>query len=116
MNADTDAENVDEPLGPFQAIWSAWNESDEAIKQKPLHHFQRAIEIQFEELEAHIAAGDREAAAREATDVISISLNMLRWLGYEPAEVSDIVRSRAELRMRDQTDKILGKYARLYGI
>jgi len=103
-------------LGPFGAIWEAWDEAHDEIVGKPLSHFQRAVEVQFEELDAHLAAGDRAAAAREAVDIISIALNSLRWLGYQPEDVGEIACSRAEQRMRGQALAILGKYQRLHGI
>jgi hypothetical protein len=103
-------------LGPFQDIWNAWDEAHDEIRAKPLSHFRRAAEEQFTELEYHLAAGNREAAAREAVDVISVALNCLRWLGHQPDEVAEIARSRAELRMRGQALEILEKYRRLHGI
>jgi hypothetical protein len=103
-------------LGPFGAIWEAWDEAHDEIAGKPLSHFKRAIEMQFGELDGHLAAGDKAAAAREMVDVISIALNSLRWLGYQPEDVAKIVRSRAEQRMKGQTLAILDKYERLYGI
>jgi hypothetical protein len=103
-------------LGAFQDIWDAWDEARDEIMGKPLSHFRRAVEVQFSELESHLAADNREAAAREAIDVISIALNLLRWLEYTPKEIGDIARSRADLRMRGQAHSILEKYKRLYGI
>lgn len=103
-------------LGSLQEIWEAWNEAHEEIKQKPLSHFRKATDIQFDELEGHLAAGDRDAAAREIVDVMSIALNTLRWLEYEPAEVGDLIRDRAELRMKGQARQILKKYRHQYGI
>jgi hypothetical protein len=104
------------PLGPFQDIWDAWEEAGPEIKDKPLGHFKRAIEIQFDELEAHRKKGDRDAAAREIVDIISIALNTLRWLSYEPEEIGEIARMRASKRMKGQARAILAKYEREYGI
>jgi hypothetical protein len=103
-------------LGPFQDIWEAWEEAHDQIVHKPLAHFRRAADIQFAELETHLAVGDREAAAREVTDIISIALNVMRWLGYTPEEIGDIARSRAERRMKGQALDILDKYQRIYHI
>jgi hypothetical protein len=105
-----------DPLGPFQAIWNAWDEVDTDLKDKPLTHFERAVEIQFEELRTHLAHGDREAAAREAVDVISIALNMLRWLKYRPEDVARVAESRGEHRMRGQVAAILEHYRTEHGI
>ncbi|MFD0686048.1 hypothetical protein [Actinomadura fibrosa] len=108
---------ITEPeLGPFQDMWDAWEDVRDELLDKPLSHFQRAAEIQFEELAEHLAAGDREAAAREATDVISVALNLLRSLGYTPAEIGIIARSRAAQRMQGRTQQILEKYQRDYDI
>jgi hypothetical protein len=104
------------PLGPFQEIWEAWSEADLEIGRKPMSHFRRATEIQFDELDGHLAVGDRGAAAREAVDVISIALNVLRRLGYTPEEIEELAHARAESRMRGQALAILEKYETSYGI
>ena len=83
-------------LGPFQ------------------EHFETAIRHQFMEIRQHLADSDRVGAADEAIDIICIGLNVLRWLDYEPSNIATIARSRAELRMRGQTLRILDKYDRLY--
>lgn len=103
-------------LGPFQDMWDAWEESRDELLAKPLSHYQQATVIQFKELDQHLKDDNYEAAGREAADVISIALNMLRWLGYSPKQISEIARSRAAVRMRGQTTEILEKYQRLYGI
>ncbi len=107
---------ADAPLGPFQDIWDAWEEVRPEIAAKPLHHFRRAIEIQFDELEGHLARENRDAAAREVIDMISIALNAMRWLDYDPAEIAEIARMRARQRMKDQARSILDKYENQYGI
>ncbi|GAA2379830.1 hypothetical protein [Streptomyces carpaticus] len=103
-------------LGPFQGMWDAWNEAHDEITRKPLSHFRRAADIQFDELEGHLAAGDREAAAREVADIVSIAINTMRWLGYTPDEIGNIARRRADDRMAGQASAILNKYMRQYGI
>ncbi|MFE2279956.1 hypothetical protein ACFXAE_22520 [Streptomyces sp. NPDC059454] len=105
-----------ETLGPFQRIWDAWIEVEEEISQKPLSHFERATQIQFEELKEHLAHGNREAAARELIDVVSIALNNLRNLGFTPEEIADLAKSRADHRMKGQAKDILEKYRKNYGI
>lgn len=104
------------PLGPFQEIWDAWEEVRPEIAEKPLSHFRRAIEIQFEELDGHLANDDRDAAAREIIDMVSIALNTLRWLDYQPEEIAEIARMRARRRMEGQAQSILDKYEDWYGI
>lgn len=103
-------------LGPFQDMWDAWEESRGELLAKPLAHFRKATDVQFDELAEHLAVADRDAAGREATDVISIALNLLRWLGYTPAEIGEIARARAANRMKGRTLEILEKYQRLYDI
>lgn len=103
-------------LGPFQGIWQAWDEAHDAMMEKPLEHFQVTTEHQFKEIRSHLADGDRKAAAREAIDIVSIALNLLRQLGYDPAEVAEIARDRADNRMRGQVHEILEKYHQLYDI
>lgn len=75
-------------------------EADDEIGRKPLSHFRRATEIQLDELQEHLDAGDREAAAREVVD----------------AEINVIARDRAEHRMKGQASQILAKYEGQYGI
>ncbi|MEV4316517.1 hypothetical protein [Actinocrispum sp. NPDC049592] len=103
-------------LGPFQDIWDAWDEAHQQVTAKPLKHFEAAAGHQFTELRAHLASGDRDAAANEAIDVISIGLNVLRWLDYRPDEIAAAARARAGRRMRGRTLAILEKYERLYGV
>jgi hypothetical protein len=105
-----------EELGPFQDFWDAWDKVGNEIRKKSFEHFPRAVEIQFEEMRKHLHNHDRQAAAREAVDVISIALNTMRWLGYQPEEIAQIARDRAERRMRGQTPSILEKYRSEYGI
>jgi len=107
---------MDDKLGPFQEIWNAWDEADPQIKGKPITHFRKATDVQFDEIDAHLAAGDREATAREAVDVISIALNVLRWLDYSPDQIAELAQGRARNRMSGQALEILEKYSRNYDI
>lgn len=103
-------------LGPFQDIWEAWDEARNEICGKDVSHFETAVTVQFDELKQHLADGKREKAAREAIDVISIALNLLRSLKYEPEEIASIARARAHDRMKGKALDILEKYRSLYGI
>ena len=103
-------------LGPFQSLWDAWDEAGEAIKAKPLEHFESAIGAQFTEMREHLGAGRHRNAANEAVDIISIALNLLRRLGYQPDEIAALTQDRAEHRMRGKTAAILDKYHRLFGV
>jgi len=107
---------MDAPLGPFQEIWEAWEEAHAEITDKPISHFRIATDLQFDELCEHLANGDRDAAAREAVDIISIALNVLRWLGHTPEEIGVIADLRAKRRLKGQSLAILEKYQRLYRI
>jgi len=107
---------MDDPLGPFQDLWNAWSEAESEISTKPISHFRRAIEIQFDELDRHLTVNRHDAAVREAVDIISVALNLMRRLGCTPEEISDAARMRAERRMKGQTVEILRKYRDLYGI
>lgn len=106
----------EQPLGPFQEVWTSWDEVHDAMLDKPLSHFRRAAEVQFEEMEGHLLHGDDKKAAREFVDLISIALNGLRWLGYAPEDVAELVRDRAEDRMKGRGGEILDKYEKMYGI
>jgi hypothetical protein len=103
-------------LGPFQDIWEAWDEARDELSRKPISHFRQAVELQFDELEQHRRAGKHDKAAREAIDIISIALNLLRMLGYQPDEVADLARARARDRMSGKALDILRKYRELYDI
>jgi hypothetical protein len=107
---------MDDRLGSFQELWNAWSESEAEISEKPISHFRRAIEIQFDEIDSHLALGRHDAAVREVVDIISVALNLMRRLGCTPEEISNVVRLRAERRMKGQTVEILKKYHDLYGI
>jgi hypothetical protein len=112
----TVTDDGDPTLGPFQAFWDAWSEVDEEIKGKQFDHFPYAVGIQFMEMNGHLKRGERMAAAREATDVISIALNALRWMKFEPAEIAKIAQDRARDRMDGRAQEILDKYRDTYGI
>lgn len=103
-------------LGPFQKLWEAWDEADAEICSKPLSHFETVIKLQFEELKEHRDAGDHDAAAREAVDIISVALNLMRWMQLKPDQIADIAQLRAERRMRGQVLEILDKYEKLHDI
>ncbi|WP_370943015.1 hypothetical protein AB5J62_28605 [Amycolatopsis sp. cg5] len=105
-----------ETLGPFQPLWTAWNQADKEVKAKPIEHFEVATTVQFKELRTHLGNKNDKAAANEVIDVISIALNLMRNLGYTPEEVAEIARERAELRMHDKTLGILDKYWQEYGV
>ncbi|MCC5033379.1 hypothetical protein DMH02_009150 [Streptomyces sp. WAC 00631] len=107
---------MSDQLGPFQGVWDAWVEVQDEMALKPISHFERAVQIQFDEFRGHLAAGDREAAAREMVDVISIALNALRKLGFSPEEISEVARSRAAQRMVGRGQEILDKYEKIYRI
>jgi len=107
---------MDEQLGPFQELWNAWDEAQSDLSGKPISHFRRVVEIQFDEIGRHLAVNENDAAVREVVDIISVALNLMRRLGCTPEEVADVVRSRAERRMKGQALEILKKYHDVYGI
>lgn len=115
------ADDGNQALGPFQGFWDAWSDADTEIKEKKLPHFSYAVAIQYEEMREHLERDDRDdvanryAAAKEATDVISIALNTLRWMEFEPAEIAQIAQDRARDRMVGQTHAILEKYEKQRG-
>jgi hypothetical protein len=98
------------PLGPFQDIWDAWDEVDKDIKSQSLAHFSQVMEAQFVELTEHLDNGDRQRAALEAIDAISVALTMLRWLDFMPKEIAALAQHRAATRMRGRAKEILDKY------
>ena len=103
-------------LGPFQNLWDAWEEAREELLSKPLSYFREATDIHFDELAQYLDKGEHGAAVGKATDIIGVALNLMRKLGYTPAEISQIARARAIQRMKGQTPQILDKYEQQYGI
>ena len=95
-----------EPLGPFQDIWDAWDPVDARVIKQPASHFPAVIQLQLNEA----AAESINSRGKEVVDIISVSLNWLRWLGYSPAEVADLVRARADDRYVGKVEAILDKY------
>lgn len=99
-----------EPLGPFQPIWNAWNDAAIGAERQTIDDFRGVIEAQFVELNEHLDAGDRQRAAFEAIDIISVALTILRWLDLTPDEIATLAEHRARERMQGQVNQILKKY------
>ncbi|MBT8225304.1 MAG: hypothetical protein KJO75_07370 [Dactylosporangium sp.] len=97
-------------LGPFQPIWNAWDVADGEVRELPLAHFREALRRQVEEMQEHLDNGRPDAAANEGIDMISIALNVLRWLGRNPEDIGRIAEERARKRLEGQTAAILEKY------
>jgi hypothetical protein len=76
------------PLGSFQGLWAAWNETSDVMLEKDIFRLRRALELQVDELEAHLYAGQTHAAAAKALDSIAEILNFLRRMGYTPEEIA----------------------------
>jgi len=93
-------------LGPFQDIWDAWDEVHNRLMVQPETHFTSTILTQLEEAEAE----PRDTRAKEVIDIISVSLNWLRWLGYGPEMVAQAVQDRAAKRYVGQGEAIFEKY------
>jgi hypothetical protein len=91
-------------------LWEVWNPEHEVMRAKKLRHFRVAYRRQIKELNNHYKAGDLDKAANEAVDMISISLNFMRMLGYTPTDVVQILRDRPKRRMEGQTKEILRNY------
>jgi hypothetical protein len=110
-SAATPADQLDAiGLGPFRDLWEVWNPAHDQMVAKEVEHFRDAYAAQLSELVTHFEAGETRRAANEAVDMISISLNFMRRLGYTPTQVVEIVRDRAKRRMAGQTEEILRKY------
>jgi hypothetical protein len=97
-------------LGPFQDIWEAWEPAQKEMCAKSIDHFEKAVAVQFVELKQHRNDENDEKAAQEAIDIISIALNLLRNLGYEPEKIAKLARARARNRIAGKTSEILAKY------
>lgn len=107
---------AESPLGVLQGFRDAWDEVHQRVMDKPWSHFYRAIEIQMEELNDHIEGGHLAKAKNEAADIVSVALNIFRWLGCDEAETARILKERADNRMKGQAAAIMDKYAEKFGI
>ena len=74
--------------------------------QGSINHFTATILTQLEEVEME----PRDTRAKEIIDIISVSLNWLRWLGLTPKDIAEQVRARAAKRYAGQGDAIFEKY------
>jgi hypothetical protein len=82
------------PLGPFQGLWQAWDETPDVKLEKDIGHLRHALEVQVDELEAQLYAGNSHAAAAEALGCVSAVLNLLCRMGYTPHQIAEIARHR----------------------
>ena len=86
-------------LGPFQAIWDAWEPYYDRIMAQPPSHFPTLIEMQVEEWRA--GAPHLDAQVKEIIDIISVCLNWLRWHRLTPEAIAGIAVARAANRYVD---------------
>lgn len=112
MNLTTDTKA--KPLGPWQAGFDAWR--DECRMELDPDHFQTTLLVQILEVRESLAAGDREHAAKEVNDIISVALNWSRWLGLSAEEIAAVAEARGGQRYEGQTKDILIRYCEKYGI
>jgi hypothetical protein len=82
------------PLGPFQDLWQVWTESPDVKLEQDIGHLRRALEVQVDELEAQLYAGNTRAAAAEALGCVTSVLNLLCRMGYTPHQIAEIARDR----------------------
>jgi hypothetical protein len=97
-------------LGALQDLWDAWDPAHQEMLTKEPEHFYVAWQVQIDELQHHLREENKHAALKEMVDIISISLNFMRNMGCSPADVAELVRERADKRMKGQTAEILKKY------
>ncbi len=102
-------------LGPLQPIWDAWKEHREFIDGLPNIYFESIIQIQFDEIADHEAAGHPpERTYNEIVDVFSVCLNWLRSKGLDDQGVADVITAR--LTRYADTAGIIKKYNEEYGL
>lgn len=104
------------PLGPWQSGWDAWSEGHDRCMSFSPDHFQTTLLIQIIEVREQLALGDDEHAAKEMNDIISVTLNWMRWLGFEPQDIARIAEERGTLRYKGQVHEIMDKYCARLGI
>ena len=104
------------PLGPLQGMRDAWDRVHDQVMAKPSSHFRISIGIQMDEVDKEIAKGNGSHAAKEMVDILSVTLNWMRWLGLSAGEIAHVIRARAADRYEGQAQNILDKYAKKFGI
>ncbi len=108
--------NKQDPLGPLQPAYDTWSEVQEQVLDKPLSHFMPTITIQMLEVYEHVASGRVDKAINEVVDILSVSLNWLRWFGLDDVEIAEAIRARTATRYEGKAQEILDKYAATWGI
>ncbi len=93
-----------------------WDEVHDQVVEKPRYHFLRTLGIQLEEVEDDLDRGDLPHAAKEMVDIISVTLNWMRWLGLSAEDIAKVIKTRTETRYLGQAQDILDKYWKEYAI
>jgi len=103
------------PLGPLQPIWDAWESHRDYIDGLPNIYFRNVIEIQLNEIDDHVEAGNPpDKVENEIVDIISICMNWFRSRGFSDQDVVEAIQYR--LPRFDDTQGIMDKYNERYGL
>jgi len=97
-------------LGGFALAWIAWSASSKRTNALPERHFSEALEWQLVEIKQ---AQDMSHKINELLDIISVTLNWLRWHGLTPADIAHLATKRALTRYLYKTEQIIAKYEAL---
>ena len=95
-------------LGVFQDIWDAWDSVEQRVMELSEGSHLKIVQHQLHEI---LGASDRQSELNEIVDIISVSLNWLRWHGLNTADIAALVQKRNSQRYVGKTTEIMDKYA-----
>lgn len=97
-------------LGVLQHLWDAWMPEHNNILRAPADLFPPAYLAQLKEIKEHLRDGDEDKALNEIVDMISLSVNWLRWFGLKPQDIAELIDKRIQTRYVGQVSAIMKKY------
>lgn len=96
-------------------LWDVWNPAHYRILEEMSHpRYRITVEEQLDEIDEHLANGDRRKAVNEIIDLISIANNWLRYMGYSPVGIKNLIKDRAITRYSGKWKEIFDKYEKIY--
>jgi hypothetical protein len=94
----------------INSLFNTWSPQHYRIMELDEKDFQVAIVEQLKEIHEHLRNKLQRKTANEIVDIISISINWLRWLGYTPDEMYRAIEERIRTRYKNNIREILDKY------
>lgn len=103
-------------LGVLQEIWDAWDVEDAEIKRQTFGHFCQLYGAQLDELVEHRNNDNEAGVIREAIDFMSVTMNLLRWVGLKPDDIARAIHDRVETRYKGKAKEIMDRDRGRYGM